>query len=82
MRELACSATPTDRYTLVQVLNVDNAVLCPPPHVLLLQPENFAKKGLMLPRPVRAWPPRENGKFDCIGQLPPVKQQLTAQAAA
>jgi hypothetical protein len=41
---------------------------------VVLQPENFAKKGLRLPRPVRAWPPRENGKFDSIGQLPPVKQ--------
>jgi large subunit ribosomal protein L15 len=40
----------------------------------LLKPENFEKKGLALPRPVRAWPPRENGKFDVVGQLPPVKQ--------
>eukprot|EP00878_Enallax_costatus_P005759 GHUV01006037.1.p1 GENE.GHUV01006037.1~~GHUV01006037.1.p1 ORF type:complete len:298 (+),score=59.21 GHUV01006037.1:210-1103(+) len=40
----------------------------------LLKPENFAKKGLQLPRPVRAWPPRENGRFDVIGQIPPLKQ--------
>lgn len=46
----------------------------------LLKPENFEKKGLALPRPVRAWPPRENGKFDAVGQLPPVKQlQLQQQ---
>lgn len=45
----------------------------------LLKPENFDKKGLVLPRPVRAWPPRENGKFDAIGQLPPVKQPPSLQ---
>lgn len=41
--------------------------------LMLSQPENLEKQGRMLPRPVRAWPPRENGKFDSVGQLPPVK---------
>eukprot|EP00879_Flechtneria_rotunda_P014759 GHRR01015423.1.p1 GENE.GHRR01015423.1~~GHRR01015423.1.p1 ORF type:complete len:290 (+),score=78.45 GHRR01015423.1:373-1242(+) len=40
----------------------------------LLKPENFEKQGYTLPRPVRAWPPHQNGKFDMIGLLPPVTQ--------
>jgi hypothetical protein len=39
-----------------------------------LQPENLEKQGRVLPRPVRAWPPRDNGKYDVIGQLPPITQ--------
>ncbi|KAF6257458.1 hypothetical protein COO60DRAFT_1701840, partial [Scenedesmus sp. NREL 46B-D3] len=30
----------------------------------LLKPENIERKGRALPRPVRAWPPRDNGKYD------------------
>eukprot|EP00882_Tetradesmus_deserticola_P028118 GHRQ01031303.1.p2 GENE.GHRQ01031303.1~~GHRQ01031303.1.p2 ORF type:complete len:134 (+),score=58.34 GHRQ01031303.1:722-1123(+) len=40
----------------------------------LLKPENLEKQGRALPRPVRAWPPRDNGKYDAIGQLPPATQ--------
>lgn len=42
---------------------------CPLP----LQPEAFEKKGRALPSPPRAWAPRDNGKFDVIGQLPPMR---------
>jgi hypothetical protein len=37
------------------------------------QPEAWEKRGRVLPRPVRAWPPRENGRYDCIGELPPAR---------
>lgn len=59
-------------------------LLLPAAVVLCEQPENFEKHGYTLPRAVRAWPPRENGKYDVIGQLPPVKQlpSTTAMAAA
>eukprot|EP00877_Chromochloris_zofingiensis_P012213 jgi/Chrzof1/7245/Cz02g16100.t1 len=40
----------------------------------LLKPENFAAKDVLLPAPVRAAPPRDLGKFDIIGQIPPNKQ--------
>jgi hypothetical protein len=39
-----------------------------------VQPEKLEKQGRTLPRPVRAWPPRDNGKYDTIGQLPPTTQ--------
>jgi hypothetical protein len=42
--------------------------------LLILQPENLEKQGRVLPRAVRAWPPRDNGKYDTIGQLPPIIQ--------
>lgn len=41
---------------------------------LCVQPENFAAKDVLLPAPVRAAPPRDLGKFDIIGQIPPNKQ--------
>lgn len=49
--------------------------------LLMMQPESFEKKGRLLPRPVKAWPPRENNKYDSVGQLPPIKQ-LPGGAAA
>lgn len=47
----------------------------------LLKPERFAQKGRALPRPVRTWPPRDIGKFDVVGAIPP-KKELVAQVAA
>ncbi len=35
------------------------------------QPESFEKKGRGLPSAPRAWPPRDNGKYEVIGALPP-----------
>ncbi|WIA30586.1 hypothetical protein OEZ86_000668 [Tetradesmus obliquus] len=40
----------------------------------LLKPEKFEEQGRALPQAVRAWPPRDNGKYDTIGQLPPATQ--------
>jgi large subunit ribosomal protein L15 len=38
----------------------------------LLKPEVWEREGRVLPRGVRAWPPREEGKkFDGVGALPP-----------
>ncbi len=37
--------------------------------IFAMQPENFEKQGYPLPKAVRAWPPRDNGKYDAIGQL-------------
>jgi hypothetical protein len=69
-----------DQLTVLLLL----LLLLPAAVVLCEQPENFEKHGYTLPRAVRAWPPRENGKYDVIGQLPPVKQlpSTTAMAAA
>lgn len=39
-----------------------------------VQPEKFEEQGRALPQAVRAWPPRDNGKYDTIGQLPPATQ--------
>lgn len=67
-------------FRLIQIHSIKRFCFCCC-HVCCLQPENFEKKGRLLPRPVRAWPPSENGKFDVIGLLPPTKQlgsQLTA----
>ena len=63
----------------------DASALCCNLCCLLLQPEAFEKQGRALPRPVRAWPPRENGRFDTIGQIPPrpwSPQEAAAAAAA
>ena len=46
----------------------------------LLKPEAFAAKGRALPRPPRSWPPRDAGKFDAVGALPPVEGVPTAPA--
>jgi hypothetical protein len=78
----ACVVQPNAASTLLtaqreRIIDLRCAVAI----AVVLQPENFAKKGLRLPRPVRAWPPRENGKFDSIGQLPPVKQVQLQQSA-
>lgn len=43
----------------------------------LVDPDWFAKKGRLLPRPARA-PPKLDGRFDVRGSLPP----LTALPAA
>lgn len=40
----------------------------------LLKPESFEKKGRRLPSAPRAWPPRDNGRYDVIGQLPPARE--------
>lgn len=44
----------------------------------LLKPESFAKKGRALPRPVRALPPRLQGLWEHIGEIPPVKDVSAA----
>mmetsp|Transcript_5377 Transcript_5377/g.11806 ORF Transcript_5377/g.11806 Transcript_5377/m.11806 type:complete len:338 (+) Transcript_5377:69-1082(+) len=38
----------------------------------LLHPGNYLKKKLPLPLPAHSWHPRFDGKFDAIGQLPPL----------
>ncbi|GBF89474.1 50S ribosomal protein L15 [Raphidocelis subcapitata] len=40
----------------------------------LLKPEAFEKKGRRLPSAPRAWPPRDEGRFDEIGALPPRRE--------
>ncbi|KAI8465220.1 MAG: hypothetical protein J3K34DRAFT_473612 [Monoraphidium minutum] len=47
----------------------------------LLKPEAFEAKGRRLPSAPRAWPPRDNGKFDAIGQLPPARTPPAAPRA-
>jgi large subunit ribosomal protein L15 len=49
----------------------------------LLKPEVWEREGRLLPRGVRAWPPRDEGKgFDGVGALPPRPVVAVAAAAA
>jgi large subunit ribosomal protein L15 len=47
----------------------------------LVDPDWFAKKGRLLPRPARA-PPKLDGRFDIRGSLPPVTALPAAASAA
>ena len=42
----------------------------------MVQPGWFPKKGRLLPRPVRHIPVKYTGKFDVVGQLPPVLREM------
>lgn len=46
----------------------------------LTMPEWFAKKGRLLPRAARC-PPKLEGKFDRLGELPPKREVVQASAA-
>nr|8A22_Aj Chain Aj, uL15m [Polytomella magna]8APN_Aj Chain Aj, uL15m [Polytomella magna]8APO_Aj Chain Aj, uL15m [Polytomella magna] len=42
----------------------------------LLFPKRFTDKNLPLPRPAVAWHPKFDGKFDAVGQIPPVYEAV------